>query len=265
MKKILVLFLIVVVLLSSCDVSSGHYICDYDSLTAIQIVRLDGVDAEEYKFECTIVCDVADVSLFVEKFQSLEQRKSNSIFGDPSVLQFGDIVFRFEYENGDEDIISPTVQSQTRLGVTSNEYVIFNKEEFYSFMSDCMQSCGNEKIYFMHSDVKISSMQIVNSKWENVRTHHTPLFDIHDFEAFANDLSEVDYQITNDFSNFCNWETPDKHLAVKITYENGDYEVFSHNRREEYRYEGDVYHPNVYIGTFDSEQFYALLSEYIEN
>ena len=268
MKKIFALSLALIFCLQGCSFwGSDIYPCEYDSIESIQIVRLDGFDENDYSAKYTTISRIEDITSFIEKFQNIKQRNSNIIFGDPPVLISGDIVFRFTYSNDDEDLISPLTQAVTREGFCNSKNFVFDEYEFYSLMLDCMNMQQDHEFHFMHSDIKISSIQVVSSSYDH-GVVHTPIAYITDYEAFVSDLAEIGYCNQNDISNIsnlCNWVTPDKELAFKVFYENGDYEVFSHSQREEYRANTDSYNPNVYIGTFDSTEFYSLIDSYVNN
>ena len=263
MKKLLVVLLILILCLHGCTRGrKKNYECNYDEITSIKIVRLDGVDENYYDYEYTTICNITDISSFTKNFQDIEQRDYFTIFGDPSTVDLGDLVFKFEFDNGDMDYISPEVQSQLRSGKWSYPSINFNREDFYALMFDCLQAEGDQVFYLMHESINISSIQIVKSTNEEELKHEV-ISEIENYEEFLTDLSEIDYSSANVVLNNLNWKFTDKDLAVKINYENGDYEVFSHDCREEFR--SNSYDANTYIGTFDSEQFYSLLSEYINN
>ena len=268
MKKVFALFLILVFCLQSCSFwGTTIYPCEYDNIKFVQIVRFEGFDENDNSAIYTTICQIEDVSDFIEKFQSIKQRYSNIILGDPPVLNLGDLVFRFTYSSDDEDLISPFVQVVTREGVWDSKNFVFDDYEFYSLMFDCMKMQQEHEFHFMHSDIKISSIQVVSSSFDQGLVH-TPIADITESEEFISRLAEIEYSSQNDISYLIDlnyWVTPDKELAFKIFYENGDYEVFSHSSREEYRANTDSYNSNVYIGTFDSTGFYALIDSYVNN
>ena len=106
-----------------------------------------------------------------------------------------------------------------------------------------------------------SGKSIIAQTLENYSTHIIHI-DIDKIGHLSHQDPQVKQQLIETFGNEI---LTNKEIAVKITYENGDYEVFSHNSREEYRVGNEFQNSDAYIGVFDYEQFYSLLFEYTES
>ena len=264
MKKFFVLLLVVVISLSSCG--KIQYVCDYDNVISVQIVRLDGVDSRVYLY--TTIGEIENIEQFFSRFKTIEQKPRS--FGDPPGTEFGDLVIRFGYGNGNADYVSVRKQYLERMEKNRLYYDRFDEEQFNLLISECFDNMETHKFYLMHSNVNVSSIQIVNTHYyvkDGVEeVVHETLGEVGDIENFLSRINALDYHCSNPGNYIDVHDRTNKEAAVKITYENGDYEIFSHNRREAFHVQSDdPYDENVYIGTFDSEQFYSLLFEYTEN
>ncbi|MBQ7362815.1 MAG: hypothetical protein IJW48_00020 [Clostridia bacterium] len=125
----------------------------------------------------------------------------------------------------------------------------------------CLSSCWGSKYEFMHTREEIVSVEIVEADYDY--TNSTPSQDtllvIDDYNSFLDKLESLNYD----------WRViggpvgiDSKCVAIKILYQNGDYEVFNYAGRAEYEY-GVGYDAYCDWGSFPKKEFYALLEEYI--
>ena len=141
MKRVKVLFvlLLVIVLLFGCfhNINDKRYVCDIEQVKCVQIVQLDGHIQEEYRYTYSVLAEITDNATFIERLTSMDQGFNH---GTPSTLQFGYVVIKIDYFNGDYDIIYSNVQMIHRSGV--NEYCrfCFDMETFNALIADYYSS-----------------------------------------------------------------------------------------------------------------------------
>lgn len=123
-------------------------------------------------------------------------------------------------------------------------------------------SCDIRTNYiYLHDTSQISSIEIVIAYYDedtNIGTQETILV-IENRDKFIEELEKMDCH----FSVFGGpVGITDKGLAVKIAYNNGDYEVFRHCGRSEYTLENGY---NAYSdrGNFRKNDFLKMISNYL--
>lgn len=103
------------------------YVCDANDVKSVQIIRLDTYVENEYRFEYTVLCEIADTKTFVKSLNNLKQTVN---MGEPSTLKTGYTVIRIDYLNGDHDLLYANAQWFHRDGVNQNGYIFFDKAQF---------------------------------------------------------------------------------------------------------------------------------------
>ena len=129
-----ILCFILMVLCCSCGFFNDQkYICDADEVESVQIVRLDKYVDGEYRYEYTVLSQISDFVLFVEKLNNL---KHSVNWGDPRQMNVQNIVIRIDYHNGDFDLIHTDAQCFNRSGTNQYGYFFFDDEQFNALISD---------------------------------------------------------------------------------------------------------------------------------
>lgn len=116
-----------------------EYVCELENVKSVQIVSLDGVVKDEYRFEESILCEIEDISVFIERLNALEHSVN---WGEPSVLEIGFVVIKINYNNGDFDLIHYSAQSFYRSGKKITGYFFFEEDQFDDLIADY---CPNDK------------------------------------------------------------------------------------------------------------------------
>lgn len=138
MKKILLTlsFSCGVFLLFCCSCGlfgDQQYICEIDKVETIQIVRLDQYVEGEYRYDYTVLSQISDQVVFVDRLNNL---KHSVNWGDPRQMDEQYIVIRVSYINGDYDLIHPDAQWFNRSGVNNYGYFFFDREQFNALISN---------------------------------------------------------------------------------------------------------------------------------
>ena len=246
----------------SCAKTEHRFIHSEETVSKVEIVEYDNYSLRE---KAIVLAEITDCEAFLTDLKKITHKRA---LRDPAGISQRTIAFKITYENGDYELFDHRRYAEVFNGLYDGSGMIgyFEREQFYELMSSYLANVENAAFNLLHSDIPIASIDIIKTYTENSKQHETVIATVDDRDDFISKLLEIDYTCFNDdLSQNSKWQYTDKDIAVKITYENGDYEVFSHNSREEYRAETDNYHPNVYIGTFNFEEFYSLLSEYVEN
>lgn len=245
----------------SCAKTEHRFIHSEETVSKVEIVEYDNYSLRE---NAIVLAEITDCEAFLTDLKKITHKRA---LRDPAGISQRTIAFKITYENGDYELFDHRRYAEVFNGLYDGSGMTgyFDSEQFYELMASYLADTENAKFNLLHTDIPVSSVDIVKTYNENSTYYETVIATVDDCEEFILNLSEVNYTYLNDLSQNSKWQYTDKDIAVKITYENGDYEVFSHNHREEYRAESDVNHPNVYIGIFDSEKFYSLLSEYTGN
>ena len=122
-------------------------------------------------------------------------------------------------------------------------------------------SCRVKETYnFLNSSEKITNISIVTLSFENDELIQTTIANIENKSTFLDDFSQIKCHVY--FGDPCAATpegTPD--TVVKITYENGEYELINWNGQSTYTVERGF---NYYAGfsIFDEEPFKLLISKY---
>ena len=137
MKKIL-LFLCAISLFfgSSCGFfGAREYMCEIETVNAIEIVQLKEFVQEEYHYEYTVLATITDCPAFVYRLNNI---KHSVNWGEPGTFSLGYIVIRILYLNGDYDLLYPNAQMFHRDGVNQYGYFFFDADAFHSLIRDYM-------------------------------------------------------------------------------------------------------------------------------
>ena len=259
----LVMLTVLLMIIWSCTETEHRFIHDEEMISKIEIVEYDSFSLSEEK--AVVLVEIPDREAFLANLKKIEHKRA---LRDPSGISQRTIAFKITYENGDYELFDHASQAEVSDGLYDGSGMIgyFEREQFYELMSSYLADVENAAFNLLHTDIPVSSIDIVKAYTENSKQYETIIASVDNCDEFLLALSEIDYTYFNDdLSQNSAWEYKDKDMAIKITYENGDYEIFSYDQREEYRAETDNYHPNTYIGTFDYKEFYSLIFEYIEN
>lgn len=126
-----------------------------------------------------------------------------------------------------------------------------------------MSSCTYTEYDFMHSKEKIEHIEVVEAYCDFATGNgiQTVLVEITEKDSFLKDFEELEC--------FMYWfggpsGIDTKGIALKFTYENGDYELVRAIGQSEYTKEKDYYKVYCMNGNFDYEEFNKLIFKYSE-
>ena len=123
-------------------------------------------------------------------------------------------------------------------------------------------SCYRTQYRFMYEISKITKIELVECGYgiEENQGYENVLSEISDTRLFMEELSRVKYTMPlyNDIVRSFKYSD----LGIKISYENGDFEIIGNSKKTEYRVNAgyDLYNA---VGEFDNAQYEALLNKYL--
>lgn len=119
------------------------------------------------------------------------------------------------------------------------------------------------KYEFMHDSSEIVTIELVECGWihDEERAYSNTLVTIDDVPLFIAELNEITYK-TPQFLKIVQGFNYSE-LAVKISYQNGDYEFLDAGRKSMYIASEDIYDWNNATGDFNKKQFADLLAKYL--
>ena len=125
---------VLALLCCSCGLfGEQRYKCEVDNIASIQIVRLDTYVEGEYRYEYTVLSEISDYTVFVDRLNSV---KHSVNWGDPYQLDVEYVVIKINYHNGDYDLIHSDAQWFNRSGTNQVGYFFFDEEQFNTLISD---------------------------------------------------------------------------------------------------------------------------------
>lgn len=131
--KCVLLVICVVFLCCGCGLFTEEYTCNMDEVKSVYIVHLDQYVEGEYRFDYTVLCEVADTAGFIGRLNTIDQEIN---WGDPRKMQVGYTAIRIDYKNGDYDMVHQDVAILHRSGKNRNGYVFFDDDQFKALISD---------------------------------------------------------------------------------------------------------------------------------
>lgn len=137
MKQLKQVFYVNMVLLMILFVGCGffgdqQYVCEIEDVVLVQIVRLNDIGEGGYNFNYTVLKEISKREEFVNCLTKMKQRVN---WGEPSVLEEGNIVVRVEFSNGDYDLIYHNIQLKHRSGTNHTGYIFFDEKQFKELIS----------------------------------------------------------------------------------------------------------------------------------
>lgn len=137
-----------------------------------------------------------------------------------------------------------------------------------TFMLVCayLSGCSSKRFEFMHDTSEIASVYVIDYSYncdfrhDYEQTNQVILAEVADVESFAQALLSIprsrEYML-NDMQ--------EKHLAFKVQYTSGDYEILVSNAKIQYHSEIDILDISALFSGigFDEQQFHALIISYL--
>ncbi len=273
-KKAFTLSLMIVCLISQMFLFTGCFPSriEYDqvreNIHSIEIVEVLPDNYEDSDAFFYTLVNINDIESFLNELEEIEYKSHfyNGVLGiNQRVLGV-----KITYDNYDFEIFSDSLKNSyvhEKGCSVPRPFGFFEKEEFYSLLFKYLNLAEECKYNYMHDASEIDSIEIVNSTIQgDCSVTCETLAVVDDHADFIDRLSKIGYVYTNEEIMYDMYRMMDQKNAVKITYQNGDYEIITHNHRDEILVndmEGESTFTGTYIGTFDEEAFYDLVSQYL--
>lgn len=266
MKKYLVFISIVLIIasLTSCVSSKLKMLQETNQIKSIEIVEAYYDWNEDVPVQKKMI-EVQDAESFINKLLDIDYSVP-ILPSSPSGIEYSSLAIKISYENGDYELLSrtdKTIYSDDRY----DGYKVFGSfdyDQFESLINSYLDSCSKAEYYFMHDESNISTIAIVETYFDTKQEDPYCTNDvsiIENIDSFLLDLQNTDYCYSYRETEDSLYEDEHK-KAVRISYDNGDYEIFSNNLRCQYISTTDTTVMHTYIGDFDQDQFNALIEKY---
>lgn len=276
MRKILSISLIVSVIqlcLSSCSFKTEFEFLEETS----KIVSVDVIEAicdnETSSYTQHHVLNITDVNTFLEKIGKLKHKS----YTYTDVRSYAELLigFKISYSNGDYEFFNDNQRVKYNADSGFENFgsgTYFKANEFYSLLFSYVSNVKNQKFNHIRERERIMSIDIVEKKYdESSKTvQETNLVTINNINNFLLELESIEYTYMNEKikkSTYQEMRVGDNTTVIKISYQNGETEIFDHHTREVCMLypSGAIGNKSVvYIGTFNQEQFNTLINKYIE-
>ena len=270
----LLIFLSLMLQLSSCYITKYRFIHETDEIISIEIVenRYTYEDSIRKDYQNVLV-SVQDVDLFLEKFYSIPY-KMPLFNGLVTSFRNSEIGIKFKFSNGDYEIVSSGVYKLIYESANGYDHAVdgiigfFDEEQFDALMVEYLCEFESPKLFLMNDRGDISSLEIVDAYMqelpnENSKLTYDTVAAVKDVEEFLDELYTLKYSyVLQELKNGAVLKPNEHRKVIKITYNNGDYEIFDSNWRDIYVSQTDQYFNDAYIGEFEREQFDALINKY---
>ena len=267
-----ILLLSVLFHLASCYITKYRFLHNTSEIVSIEIVE------NRYTIEDSLSKDYQNVLVTIESTDSFLNEFQSIPYTMPlyngMVLSFRDseLGIKFTYSNGDYEILSSGAYNLVYRSESEYHYAVsdiigfFDDEEFNNLVAKYLDQCENPKFYIMHDQNNISSIEVVDAymcKNEDgeLELSYSTVTNLEDTADFLSELGSLNYRYTlQKLGNSQVFDNNEHRDAIKITYRNGDYEIFGSDWRHMYTSETDTCIDNAYIGEFDEVEFNNFIS-----
>ena len=260
--------------LSSCYRTNYKFIHHASEITSIEIVEnryiIEKNTLKDYQ---NVLVAIEDTDKFLNDFESIPYTMP---LYNGMVLSFGysEIGIKFIYSNGDYEILSSGVYKLVYKGENGYDHAVdgiigfFDQEQFDTLLDNYLSEYKTPTFFLMNDSDMISSIEIIDGYMHEstdgrLEFTYNFIVKIENVDYFLNELHDLKYSYT--LQQRKNGQVLDNNQhrnVIKITYTNGDYEIFDKNWRDIYVKEIDKYFNDAYIGEFDEEAFDSLIGKY---
>ncbi len=259
--------------LASCYYTKYRFIHDKSEITSIEIVENRySVDDNVYKDYQNVLVSIDNVEEFLIEFESVPYKMP---FYNGLVTSFGnsEVGIKFIFKNGDYEILSSGIYSLEYRKDSGYDHAVsgiigfFDDEKYEALVGKYLSKSESPKFYFMNDTGDISTIEIVDaymSESEDGKLDFTyeKIVTIEDTESFLNELNSLEYRYSlHKRRNGYVLSASEHKKAIKITYNNGDYEIFSDDWRDIYVCSMDKYINDAYIGNYEKAAFDEFLNQ----
>ncbi len=273
MKSISLLLVLVSVMLyfTGCIPSKFDYLHDTTDISKIEVVEFAYVDEAESGSPTTkevTLATVSDIDDFVSRLSDIPYRYMyNDILYFPVAEKC--VAFKISYSNGDYEVFdsnhkvcyyNETQKTDTNVGMYE-----FKVERFIELQ---LSYLSNDKAMYtlMHDSSKVSCIDFVTAIDLDDATTYEVVFNVKNIDEFIKDQQSITYlyDLIYDATEE-SIHSGDK--AFRITYSNGDYEIFNQTARLEVHKRDNQKHfvDTISIGRFDPAEYAAFEAKYAGN
>lgn len=272
MKRFVSIFLILIIMLfniCSCGcIADFEFTNDQDSITSIEIVQIipnmnsNRTDRKLNYIEYTLLT-IEDRSSFLEEFLDLKYSGKSYVASPEDEIANSALAIKFVYSDFSYEVVNYDKRlsySETEGYVNDSAFGKINPKSFYNFLFEHLSIVPKSKFNYIRPKESIVAIDII----ETTKDDEKIITSIENIDVFLNELEKIEY-------SYVNYKFTEKVVAIpedgvpliKIIYNNGDYEILGYNTHSESTQGYDCY--GTYIGTFNEEQFNALLEKYMQN
>ncbi len=265
-NKTLALLIVLCILIcsfSSCVRSTYKYMQDKSNISSISIVEASYSYDGEAK-QITLL-EISDVDEFLD---GLARVPYYPAIAPPDGITYNQLAIKIKYLDGEYELFNcygeSTCTKEAYYVCTDTGY--FDKERYKEFINSYVSKAENPKYNFLYPSSDIRHIEIVEAYYDDNDNAYkqTSLSSIENTQEFLASLYDIKYSYSAGVYDRQDYiREPTK--AIKITYLNGDFEVFTNNIRDIYELQIDTYFSGAYIGEFQEDSFCNLLEQYNTN
>lgn len=232
--------------ISMVEIVETSYNCKSDSFSTLSLAQISDVDEFVKRLsEVRYYAILTDPFYFTDESKTLAIKISYSN-GDYEVVSTVSKA-RFESENGDIDFAAPSDQ--------------FDSYQFDSMLQFYLQNT-QAKYTLMYNISEVDAIDYVRCGFENGENFYEVIVPINDAHLFIADMDSLRYFYNAPGTDSREGMIVSGDAAFRITYKNGDFELFNDKGRVEFcSLHG---RKTVHIGHFDSEQFEDFVQKYTQ-
>ena len=275
LKKLIFLlaFAGMILQLSSCYKTNYKFIHNTSEIISVEIVENRYTIEENVRKDYqNILVTIENTDEFLDDFKSISYTMP---LYNGMVLSFGysEIGIKFTYSNGDYEVLSSCVYKLVYRGENGYDHAVdgiigfFDEEQFYTLLKNHLSECNDATFFLMNDSDMISSIEIVDGHMHEsdngkLEFSYDFITKVEDVERFLTELHGLKYSYAiHPLKNGQVLQKDQHRRIIKITYNNGDYEIFDKDWRDIYVDKINKYIDDAYIGEFDQEQFDALIEK----
>ena len=238
------------------------YMHDTTEISRVEIVEVV-YDCRADDLNILSLTEIPDVDEFVARLSDVKYR---AVFTDPFFFNriAKGLAVKVSYSNGDYELFNTSSRARFYCdsgGLDLNVHADhFDEYEFKSMLQHYLQHT-QAKYTRMYDSSEIEAIDYVKCNYENGKDSYEVLAAIGDVPAFIADFDKLQYLYDAPGTDGREAMITSGEEAFRITYKNGDFELFNEKGREEVC---SLHSPKgaVNIGHFDSEQFSAFVKKY---
>ena len=240
-----------------------------------------------------VLYTIEDIDAFLEILEGMEYLRFNPLH--LTHMGCGELAIKISYNDGDYELIGQETEAvvddrNMYFYSESDGHFIYN--DFYDLLLSYLNTAESQQFQIYRDVSDIYSIEIFNSTdigevgyneydhmkfkisgydpkrtWEAWHYGTVEIVaKVDNIELFLSKLTALEYSydsvsLKSETQYNIGWNFNNQ--GIKITYNDGDYEMLSHNYRAIFTVRKGERNINLaYMGTFDEESFYSFLSEY---